>query len=157
MLKRHPMGRSFWSILTLSFLILISANIASAEDSPSVGAKDMPGAIGTFVFKPMDWISGTTTWWKDTDGVSPGVAGCHIGTDSAGKSNGRMFGEACLADGFLVESNPGTGVVHKHANDEGHPDRFDCNVWCIAMHKTKGMCVASPAPPCEQSAKCVCN
>ena len=77
MLKRYPMGRSFWSILALSFLILISANIASAEDSPSVGAKGMPGAMGTFVFKPMDWISGTSTWWKDTDGISPlNVHGC---------------------------------------------------------------------------------
>ena len=117
----------------------------------------MPGAMGTFEFKPSDWIEGATTWWKDSDGVDPGTAGCHIGTDSDGVPNGRMFGEACLPDGLLVESNPGADVLHKHANDIGHPDKFDCNLWCIGQGASNGVCIAAAAPPCAQSAKCACN
>lgn len=65
----------------------------------------LPGAAGTFEFKPADWMEGTTSWWKDSDGVDPGTPDCHIGTDEKGEPNGRMFGEACLPDGMLVESN----------------------------------------------------
>ena len=113
--------------------------------------------MGTFVFKPGDWAEGEITWWKDSDGVDPGMAGCHIGTDSGGSPNGRMFGEACLADGLLVESNPGAGELHSHKDDIGHPDKFDCNAWCIGNGASKGMCVAAAAPPCEESALCVCD
>lgn len=67
------------------------------------------------------------TWWKDSDGVAQGVAGCRIGTDEQGIANGRMFEEACLASGLLVESNPGQDKVHGHADGRGHPDTFDCN------------------------------
>ncbi len=117
----------------------------------------MAGAKGTFEFKSEDWTPNTTTWWKDTDGVDPGTAGCHIGTDSEGTPNGRMFGEACLADGLLVESNPGADELHSHKNDIGHPDKFDCNAWCIGNNHSKGMCVVSAAPPCEASARCACE
>jgi len=117
----------------------------------------MPGAKGTFEFKPEDWIQGATTWWKDSDGVDPGKPGCHVGTDSEGNPNGRMFGEACLPDGLLVESNPGAGEVHSHTNDIGHPDTFDCNEWCIGEGASKGVCTAAAAPPCAQSAMCSCN
>ncbi len=34
------------------------------------------------------------------------MPGCHTGTDEKGEPSGRMFGEACLPDGMLVESNP---------------------------------------------------
>jgi hypothetical protein len=117
----------------------------------------MPGAKGTFEFKPEDWIEGATTWWKDTDGVDPGTPGCHIGTDGEGTLNGRMFGEACMPDGLLVESNPGADEVHKHTDDIGHPDKFDCNEWCIGKGASKGVCTQAAAPPCEQSAMCACN
>ena len=66
------------------------------------------------------------TYWTDTDGVNPGVAGCHIGVTQDGKPNGRFFGEACQNAQILIESNPGAGVVHSHTNDLGHPDTFDC-------------------------------
>ncbi len=117
----------------------------------------MAGAKGTFDFKPKDWAQGQTTWWKDTDGVKPGKAGCHVGTDQDGKANGRMFGEACLSDVLLVESNPGADVIHEHVDDIGHPDKFDCNSWCIGQGSAKGVCRAAPSPPCAQSAQCVCN
>ena len=119
----------------------------------------MAGAKGTFNFQPSDWKGkGQTTWWKDTDGVDPGVAGCHIGTDSAGKANGRMFGEACMSDGLLVESNPGVNVLHKHTDDVGHPDKFDCNTWCKGKGRAKGICKAIKGPaPCAKSAMCSCN
>jgi hypothetical protein len=54
-----------------------------------------------------------------------------------------MFGEVCLADGFLVVLNLGTGVLHSHNNELGHPDKFNCNVWCIAKGWVKGACIAA--------------
>ena len=117
----------------------------------------MPDAVGTFEFQPSDWMEGVTSWWKDSDGVDAGVAGCHIGADEDGQPNGRMFDEACLTDGLLVESNPGAGVLHSHSNDVGHPDKFNCNVWCIAKGSVKGVYVAVASPPCEQSAVCKCE
>ena len=120
----------------------------------------MPGALGTIELKPADWQgNGVTTYWKDTDGIDPGVAGCHIGVTQAGQPNGRSFGEACQPDGTLVESNPGKDVVHAHADDTGHPDTFDCNAWCRgAKHAIGGVCRAvSGPPPCTASARCECN
>jgi len=136
-------------------MLLVAA--ANASDEPSSGAQGMAGAAGTFEFKPQDWTQGKTTWWKDSDGVDPGTPGCHIGAHSDGTPNGRMFGEACLPDGLLVESNPGAAELHSHSNDIGHPDKFDCNVWCIDKGASKGACRAAAAPPCEQSAMCVCE
>jgi len=147
------------TILMLTFFVpmLAVALAANASGGPSSEAQGMPGAKGTFAFKPVDWMQGTTTWWKDSDGVDPGVPGCHIGTDSEGTPNGRMFGEACLPDGLLVESNPAAGVLHKHTDDIGHPDKFDCNAWCIGKGASKGACTTAAAPPCAQSAMCACN
>ena len=144
----------------ISLIFLVSALQACTENSdnePSSGAQDMAGAMGTFEYKPQDWTDGKTTWWIDTDGVDPGTAGCHIGTDRDGSPNGRMFAEACFADGLLGESNPGAGELHSHKNDIGHPDKFDCAAWCIGNGKSGGICAVAAAPPCEQSARCVCN
>lgn len=151
---------SHLSTLSLAFCIsmLMLAGTANASGEPSSGAKGMPGAKGTFEFKPTDWMEGETTWWMDSDGIDPGTAGCHIGTDSEGTPNGRMFGEACLPDGLLVESNPGADQLHSHSNDIGHLDTFDCNEWCIGITgASNGACAAAAAPPCEQSAMCVCE
>jgi hypothetical protein len=139
------------------FSFFVFAGVAIADDKPSTGAKGMAGAEGTFAFKPNDWRKGEVSWWKDSDGVDPGTAGCHIGTDSEGRSNGRMFGEACLPNGHLVESNPGADELHSHKNDVGHPDTFDCNAWCEGEGSSSGMCKVAVAPPCEQSAMCSCE
>jgi len=151
------MRGKFGILGTLGLALLLSSVAGFATDGPSPGAKDMPGAEGTFEFKPADWQGGATTWWMDSDGVDPGTPGCHIGTDDKGTPNGRMFGEACMADGKLVESNPGANQLHSHKNDIGHPDKFDCNAWCVGKGATKGSCVAAEAPPCEQSAMCKCE
>ena len=147
--------------LSLAFLLCLSLFFVAAcsheEGQPSATAQGIPGAMGTIELKPDDWIQGTTTWWKDTDGVDPGTAGCHIGTDSKGNPNDRMFGEACLPDGLLVESNPGAGKLHSHSNDTGHPDTFNCEVWCTGNGSTGGACMIATAPPCEQSAECICK
>ena len=148
------------SLLLAFVLLLLPPALAIAshhEGAPSAAAKDMPGATGTIPFKPSDWMEGKTTWWVDTDGVDPGLAGCHLGTDEKGEKNGRMFGEACLPDGRLVESNPGVDELHSHGNDTGNPDTFDCDAWCKGQGATKGMCVEAPAPPCAASAKCSCE
>ncbi|MEP5765646.1 MAG: hypothetical protein ABJ308_13715 [Halieaceae bacterium] len=145
------------ALISFCVTLLLSAGLASAGDAPSAGASGMAGAKGTFEFKPADWKKGETSWWKDSDGIAPGVAGCHLGADSSGALNGRMFGEACLDNGLLVESNPGAGVLHSHKNDTGHPDTFDCNAWCKGNGASKGACSVMPAPPCAQSAMCACE
>ena len=146
-------------ILTLAFCIpmVMVAPAAKADGEASPGARGMPGAKGTFDFKPDDWIQGATTWWKDSDGVDPGTPGCHIGTDSEGTPNGRMFGEACLPDGLLVESNPHAGELHRHTDDIGHPDTFDCKAWCVGKGAVNGTCTVAAAPPCATSAMCTCK
>jgi hypothetical protein len=155
--RRCHLSYLFAPIAAVCVIMMMSASVAMADGKPSPEAQGMPGAKGTFDFKPADWNAGATTWWEDTDGVDPGTAGCHIGTDSDGNPNGRMFGEACLPDGLLVETNPRAGLVHKHTNDVGHPDKFDCNAWCIGQKSSKGVCTSAPAPPCAQSAMCTCN
>ena len=146
------------SSLILAFCVpmILLASFARADGHPSAGAMGMPGAMGTIIFKPVDLTSGQT-WWKDTDGIAPETPGCHIGTDSTGAPNGRMFGEACLENGLLVESNPGAYAVHPHTDDIGHPDTFDCQAWCIATGASAGSCKAAAAPPCAKSAMCVCE
>ncbi len=117
----------FIRLLAVCIPVLMSINAANAEDKahpsgenhyhfksgipethapPSAGAKGMEGAMGTIEFKPKDWKGNVTTYWVDTDGVDPGVAGCHraynrgtYGPNGRDWSyNGRTFGEACLGD-----------------------------------------------------------
>jgi hypothetical protein len=121
------MPRIFTFVLALGTAFLMSTTLVSGSGEPSPGAKDMPGAAGTFEFKPTDWMEGIISWWKDSDRVDPGVPGCHIGTNAKGEPNGRMFGEAYLPDGMLVESNPSAEELHSHKNDIGHPDELNCN------------------------------
>ncbi|WP_445945454.1 hypothetical protein [Shewanella sp.] len=154
-MMKQTTSRLLPSLFLLSCCFSLSAHAETAH--PSQGAKDMAGAKGAFAFKPSDWQQGKKTWWKDTDGIAPGVAGCHLGTNEQGETNGRMFGEACLDNGLLVESNPSADKVHGHNDDTGHPDTFDCNTWCIAEGMQAGQCEIAPAPPCEQSAMCVCK
>jgi hypothetical protein len=144
-------------VLLLLLFLTMPVYSQHSDHEASPGAQGMAGAEGTFAFKPDDWAEGETTWWKDSDGVAPGTAGCHIGMDSNGLPNGRLFGEACLADGLLVESNPGAGELHSHSDDIGHPDKFDCNAWCVGEGATEGSCKTVAAPPCSKSALCVCN
>ncbi len=151
------MLRNLLLSVSLAMAILATGCATQHYGKPSPGAVGMPGATGTFEFQPADWQEGQTTYWSDTDGVAPGVAGCHLGTDADGKPNGRMFGEACLENGRLVESNPGKDEVHSHSNDTGHPDTFDCDAWCIGQGKASGSCVPADAPPCKASAKCACK
>jgi hypothetical protein len=145
-------------ILAVCIPVMLS-NAATAQHAPSDGAKGMPGAKGTIEYKPTDWKGNVSTYWKDSDGIDPGVAGCHLGVTQDGKPNGRFFGEACQSDQILIESNPGAGAIHAHTNDLGHPDTFACSEWCVGAKKAKeGMCkpVTGPAP-CATSARCECN
>ncbi len=146
--------------LTFLALLVLALQACSGESerAPSAGRPDLPaGTMGQFEFTPQDWQEGTTTWWIDNEGVEPGIAGCHIGTDSDGSPNGRMFGEACLADGILVETTPGAGRLHSHENDIGRPSQIDCAAWCVGNGDLGGTCEVAAAPPCAQSARCVCN
>jgi len=139
--------------------LMVSNAIGADHAAPSAGAKGMRGALGTIEYKPSDWKGKISTYWDDTDGVAPKVAGCHVGVTQDGRPNGRFFGEACQSDQALIESNPGAGVIHVHTNDLGHPDTFDCKAWCVgAAHAKGGVCkaVAGP-PPCTTSAICQCN
>jgi hypothetical protein len=149
----------FFRILAVCIPVLAFLNAANAQHEPSAGAKGMPGAKGTIEFKPTDWKGNVTTYWKDSDGIKPGVAGCHVGVAQNGRRNGRFFGEACESSQILIESNPGAGKIHAHTNDLGHPDTFDCNAWCVGAKKAKGgVCRAVSGPsPCAASARCECN
>lgn len=151
------MSRLFSVLRVLCVCATMASSVANATGEPSEGAKGIPGAKGTFEFKPEDFMEGKETWWKDSDGIDPGKAGCHIGTDSKGEPNGRLFGEACSPEGLLVETNPGPNELHSHKGDIGHPDYFDCNAWCIGQGASKGSCEVVVAPPCQQSAMCACN
>jgi hypothetical protein len=152
------MSRLFRIILLACLSSVLYACACQPGSTPSDTVQDIPGARGKIEFKPVDWMPGQTSWWKDSDGVAPGVAGCHIGTDDKGVPNGRKFGEACLANGLLVESNPGKDELHSHNNDLGHPDTFDCAAWCKGTTgEETGVCVKASAPPCESSARCVCK
>lgn len=154
------------SALTVSFCVLMTAASLSAADDhkPSKCAEGMPGARGTIVFTPPGHMPGTTTWWKDTDGIAPGIAGCHFETDEDGNPKERFFGEVCLEDGdkLLVESHPNAYVLHAHKDDLGHPDTFDCHAWCQGSgHPEGGKCVpvtgAEVPKPCTASARCACG
>jgi hypothetical protein len=119
-------------IMAICIPVLMLSNATAAEHSaPSAGAKGMPGALGTIEYKPSDWQGKISTYWDDTDGIAPKVAGCHLGVTQDGRPNGRFFGEACQSDQVLIESNPGAGVIHVHMNDLGHPDTFD---WSSSVH-----------------------
>jgi hypothetical protein len=84
--------RLFW-MLAVCIPLLMLAGVAQAQHSePSAGAKGMPGALGTMEYKPTDWKGNITTYWKDTDGVDPGVAGCHIGVTENGHRRGARRG-----------------------------------------------------------------
>ena len=149
---------SRWLVLPLTLCCLCIPRSAGAANAPSEGARGMCGAMGTIEYEPTDWMPGETTWWLDTDGVDPGTAGCHLGlTARDGKLNGRLFGEACRDDGLLVESNPAAGERHSHDGDVGHPDTFDCRMWCEGRGFANGTCEVAPAYPCEQSARCACT
>ncbi len=143
------------AVLGLSLTLL-----QAAQDHPGATEEDAtkwPGYKGEIEYKPADLV---ITYWKDTDGVDPAKAGCHVGYDQAGKQNGRFFAEACLPNGLLVESNPAAGVLHGHKGDIGHPYTFDCNAWCVGVKMTRGgSCKAGvPAPdPCKTSAICECR
>ena len=151
-------------VLVLSICTPAWLHAAGSDGPPSDGEQGKCGAMGTFEFRPPDWTGhqkpppGPVTWWMDSDGVDPGTAGCHLGLSAeGGELNGRMFGEACLPNGLLVESNPAAGVHHSHRNDIGHPDKFDCKKWCACQGFAKGACVAASADPCKASAKCACS
>lgn len=150
-------------VLVVFFIVPMAVSAEHHEKGeklgpPSDGAKDIPGAVGTFALYP------PTSYWVDTDAVDPGEPGCHYGTDADGNPNGRAFAESCREDGLLIESNPSAGVVHAHARDTGHPDLFDCDQWCKGTGHEGGMCKTVPAPePCNEidpgmtSAMCACN
>ena len=92
-------------LLAFCVPMLMLLNAASANDPPTAGASKIPGAKGTIEYKPEGWKgAGVTTYWEDSDGIKPGVAGCHLEVTRKGKSfpERRVFGEACM-NGLLVE------------------------------------------------------
>src|SRR5262245_32966373 len=152
-------------VLVLAICIPAWLHAAEADDPPSAeGTKGKGGQLGEFPPQPADWPGRDqppypVSWWKDSDGVDPGTAGCHEGlVDKDGKLNGRMFGEACIDDNkVLIESNPEKDKPHSHENDIGHPYHYDCQKWCVCQGHAKGVCVPEHAPPCSESAKCSCS
>jgi hypothetical protein len=140
-----------------SILSVMLVLIAQAADDMAI--KKFPGYLANIDFEPNDYHLGEETWWVDSDGVHPDIAGCHIGLNEDGSENGRYFGEACLTDDVIVESNPEAGLVHVHHGDVGHPHIFSCARWCAAVRGKVGSCVtiAENITPCTTSARCECE
>jgi hypothetical protein len=154
-----------------SFLVacLGALSLGCSEDVTDEPVEDG----GTFV---LDLGSGTDSFWIDTDGVDPEVAGCHI---EFGDSDcvsaavpARNFGEFCMDDGTLIESNPMADVCHTHDDDIGHPYVVDCVDWCRntltlpsgerrGIAAATGTCEVVVEVPCDEgvveSARCVCD
>jgi hypothetical protein len=150
------MHRLLAVLLVVSVSSLAAMSDASASGEPSAGAKGMPGAKGTFEFKPADYMEGKETWWVDSEGVDPGKAGCHIGTDSKGVPNGRLFGEACTPEGLLVETNPGSNELHSHKATSGTPTCSIATTGASARALPRAparWCPRHPAPspPCARA------
>jgi len=122
------------------FIGTFAAASGNPDQPPSEAAKGMPGALGTIEFTPDPHREGSTTLWYDTDGVQPGIAGCHYEVDLQGEPTGRSFCESCTPDLLLVESNPGKEELHLHKNDIGHPDTFNCQTWCVGNGHKGGSC-----------------
>jgi|ETNmetMinimDraft_23_1059889.scaffolds.fasta_scaffold18865_2 hypothetical protein len=56
------MPRIFVLLVSFGMALIVSTSLVSASGEPSVDARGMPGAGGTFEFKPSDWMAGTTSW-----------------------------------------------------------------------------------------------
>jgi hypothetical protein len=105
---------------------------APISDGPVADAPHHDAPPGT---EPYDGGSGMESWWKDTDGIDPELAGCHIeytarlcGVES---NPGRHFGELCKNNQVIVETNPDPAMrCHNHPGDIGHPYVVNCNDWC---------------------------
>lgn len=112
----------------------------------------------------LDLGTGTDSYWSDTDGIDPAVAGCHVEYEddqcSAALAE-RTFGELCLDADRLVESNPGKDECHTHAGDMGKPDVVSCSAWCTQQGNAGGGCeevaeAVQGTVTCK-SARCVCS
>lgn len=112
----------------------------------------------------LDLGTGEDTYWSDTDGVDPGTAGCHdeyMSNTCETVKDGRTFGEFCLDDDRLVESNPAADECHTHGGDLGKPDVVSCSAWCQSESGSSGRCeggvTAQAANTTCESARCVCD
>lgn len=148
--------------LAASVLVLLTVSGPMASDSACPVIPGISKTGCTIPLKPRDFVSAAKeTYWYDTDGVSPGVAGCHIGVKALDDRthNDRSFGEACQSDVVLIESNPEKDKIHSHKGDIGAPYLVNCRDWCRGTGKPKGgscRSVKGPAP-CATSARCECN
>lgn len=134
----------------------------AAEEEPTASKTELASCTGGNV--PMgakscllDLGTGSDSYWSDSDGVDPGTAGCHYEYEDEAcetlKSE-RTFGEFCLDDDRLVESNPGADECHKHGVDRGKPDVVSCTKWCQDENGTNGRC-RSNVPAEGSGGKCV--
>jgi hypothetical protein len=141
----------------------------AAEEQKSDAKSELAACTGGNV--PMDAKSclldlgtGNDTYWSDSDGVDPATAGCHYEYKSDAceeQLTERTFGEFCLDDDRLVESNPGKDECHTHGTDRGGPDVVSCSEFCESQGSSAGRCeggvqAEGPGGSCE-SARCVCD
>ncbi len=162
--------RSFVGRACMTVLMAIAASVpltfsttalmASEGACPLIAGISKTGC--TTPLKPTDFIAAAKeTYWYDTDGVQPGVAGCHIGVKGLNDRtpNNRSFGEACQSNVVLIESNPEKDKIHSHKGDIGAPYLVNCSDWCKGTGKPKGgSCKKTQGPaPCAASARCECN
>lgn len=155
------------------WLVIACLGLVSAACSNHDETEDPEAGPGTYT---LDLGRGEDSFWIDTDGVSPEVAGCHIeyseSTCTTVAVFGRTVGEFCQDDGTLVESNPAALACHTHDKDIGHPYVVDCAGWCTnglvlpngqrrGFAADTGYCEAVHEVRCDQrvvdSARCACQ
>src|SRR4051812_16871611 len=68
--------------VTRTIVVLAAMTIPFVVLETATAQSSFPGLIGKIEFKPNDY-TGADSYWYDTDGIDPGVAGCHIGVESA--------------------------------------------------------------------------
>lgn len=129
--------------------------------APCSAGADVPAGATTCL---LDLGAGKDTYWADTDGVDPAIAGCHY--EFAGETceqnlPERTFGELCLDDDRLVESNPGKDECHPHGGDMGKPGVVSCSTWCAEQGHASGKCESGVAATGAHgdctSARCSCD
>ncbi len=156
-------------LLSAFGLLALGCGVASHEaHDPHADIGDLASCMDTVPAEAthcrLDLGTGVDSHWSDSDGVDPGTAGCHYEYADATcgePKDGRTFGELCLDDDRLVESNPRPGTCHTHAGDHGRPDVVSCSDWCRSQGSAAGRCEsgieASGDHGACQSARCACD
>ena len=87
--------------------------------------------------------NGSDSYWRDTDGMDPGTAGCSevFTTDSCTDwASAISFGEFCVDEDRLIETADEAGVCHILPGDLSTLQVVSCTAWCATQGSAAGRC-----------------